>query len=569
MDELKAQGNEAFKVGKFDEAVDLFGKAIELSPENHVLYSNRSAAFASLRKFDLAKKDAEKCISLNSEWAKGYSRLGAAQFGSGDLESAKATYVRGLEIDSHNAQLKQGLQDVEKAMSNASNSGNPVAKLFSDPTLIGKLMANPTTRAFLSQPDFMTMLQAVQRDPSNLNMYLQDPRMMQVLGVAMGVNINTPDASGAAATGASGSEKVKEEVPIPEAEPDQVDPTPPPVEVDPEELAAKEQKEKAQEAKLRGNNAYKLKKFEEAISAYDEAISLDDSDISFITNRAAVHFEMGNFDECIKDSDLALDRGREIRADFKQIARALSRKGTALKKKGDLEGAISAFQKSLTEHRTADTLKKLSDSEKELKKQKEEEYLDPVKAEEEREKGNSLFKEQKFPEAIKCYTESIRRKPDDPRVWSNRAACYTKLTALPEALKDAEKAIEIDPTFIKAYTRKGHAQFFMKEYDKAMATYQQGLDKDPNNEELKSAMQRCVETLNRFSRGDASPEELAARQQQAMQDPEVQTILSDPIMRQVLNDFQENPQAAQKHMQNKDIMKNIQKLVNAGIIQVR
>merc|ERR1712054_474387 len=245
----------------------------------------------------------------------------------------------------------------------------------------------------------------------------------------------------------------------------------------------------------------------------------------------------------------------------KQIARALSRKGTALKKKGDLEGAISAFQKSLTEHRTADTLKRLSDTEKELKKKTEEEYLDPVKAEEEREKGNSLFKEQKFPEAIKCYTESIRRKPDDPRVWSNRAACYTKLTALPEALKDAEKAIEIDPTFVKAYTRKGHAQFFMKEYEKAMATYQQGLDKDPNNEELKNAMMRCVEHINRLNRGEASAEELAQRQQKAMADPEIQTILSDPIMRQVLNDFQENPQAVQKHLENAHIASNINKLV--------
>lgn len=562
MDAHKAAGNAAFTAGKYDDAIREFTSAIELAPDNHVLYSNRSAAHASLRDFAAAKEDAEKCVSLKGDWAKGYSRLGAAQFGLGELETARDTYKRGLEVDGSNAQLRQGLQDVEAAIAaKQSREDNPLAKIFSDPGLMGKLATNPKTRAFLGQPDFMQMMAAVQRDPSNINAYLQDPRMMQVMGVAMGIDMDMADPAGEKDTATTASP------PPPPAEPEEPPPAPEPL--DPEAAAAKEKKESAQQAKQRGNEAYKAKRFEEAIAAYNEAIALDDSDISFITNRAAVYFEMGNFDECIKDSDLALERGREIRADFKMIARALSRKGTAMKKKGDLAGAIEAFQKSLTEHRTADTLKKLSDTEKELKRMEEQAYLDPAKAEEEREKGNALFKEGKFPDAIKCYTESIRRKPDDPRVWSNRAACYTKLTALPEALKDAEKAIEIDPTFVKAYTRKGHAQFFMKEYEKAMATYQQGLDRDPGNEELKNAMHRCVDQINRFNRGEASAEEVQQRQQKAMADPEIQTILSDPIMRQVLNDFQENPKAAQKHMQNKDIMANINKLVAAGIIQVR
>jgi stress-induced-phosphoprotein 1 len=76
------------------------------------------------------------------------------------------------------------------------------------------------------------------------------------------------------------------------------------------------------------------------------------------------------------------------------------------------------------------------------------------------------------------------------QVYSNRAACYTKLGALPEGLKDAEKCIELDPTFSKGYTRKGAIQFFMKEYDKALETYQAGLKHDPKNQELLDGVRR-------------------------------------------------------------------------------
>jgi stress-induced-phosphoprotein 1 len=85
------------------------------------------------------------------------------------------------------------------------------------------------------------------------------------------------------------------------------------------------------------------------------------------SSRAAVHFEKGDYEAAIKDCDTAVDKGRELRADYALIARALARKGTALVKLGRLEEAVGVYNKSLTEHRTADTLKKLNEAEKTLK----------------------------------------------------------------------------------------------------------------------------------------------------------------------------------------------------------
>jgi stress-induced-phosphoprotein 1 len=86
-----------------------------------------------------------------------------------------------------------------------------------------------------------------------------------------------------------------------------------------------------------------------------------------------------------------VERGRELRADYKMIARALTRKGTALAKLAkcskDYDVAIEAFQKALTEHRNPDTLKKLNEAERAKKELEQQEYYDPKLADEEREKG--------------------------------------------------------------------------------------------------------------------------------------------------------------------------------------
>ncbi|CAH9086216.1 unnamed protein product [Cuscuta europaea] len=573
-DEAKAKGNAAFAAGNFTEAIKHFTEAISFAPTNHVLYSNRSAAYASLNNFSDALVDAKKTVELKPDWSKGYSRLGAAHLGLHQRDEAIAAYKKGLEIDPNNEALKSGLADAQSAPSRSrAPSPSPFGDAFSGPEMWARLTSDPSTRAYLQQPDYVRMMQDIQKNPSNLNLYLKDQRVMQSLGVLLGIKLQTsmPGEDDAEMTEASQEWKRPAE-----AEPLKEkfqEPQPEQVEVSGEDGEIKERKAQAQREKEAGNAAYKKKDFETAIQHYSNAIELDDEDISFLTNRAAVYLEMGKYEDCIKDCDKAVERGRELRSDFKMVARALTRKGTAMTKTAkcskDYDPAIETFQKALTEHRNPETLKKLNDAEKAKKELEQQEYFDPQLADEEREKGNQFFKEQKYPDAIKHYTESLKRNPNDPRTYSNRAASYTKLGALPEGLKDAEKCIALDPTFAKGYTRKGAVQFFMKEYEKALETYQEGLKHDPKNPELLDGIRRCVEQINKASRGDLTPDELKERQAKGMQDPEVQNILSDPVMRQVLVDFQENPAAAQEHLKNPLVKNKIQKLVSAGIVQVR
>ena len=65
-------------------------------------------------------------------------------------------------------------------------------------------------------------------------------------------------------------------------------------------------------------------------------------------------------------------------------------------------------------------------------------------------------------------------------------------------LQAADKCIEQAPTFAKAYSRKGTLQFFMKDYEKALETYQKGLEHEPDNMELKEGIERCIASISRW-----------------------------------------------------------------------
>lgn len=60
----------ACQAGDFDRAVALYTEAIALDPQNHILYSNRSAAYIKLQQFQKALQDATKARDLNPKWPK-------------------------------------------------------------------------------------------------------------------------------------------------------------------------------------------------------------------------------------------------------------------------------------------------------------------------------------------------------------------------------------------------------------------------------------------------------------------------------------------------------------------
>lgn len=80
--------------------------------------------------------------------------------------------------------------------------------------------------------------------------------------------------------------------------------------------------------------------------------------------------------------------------------------------------------------------------------------------------------------------------PQNCIYYSNRAGAFINSGDFDQGFQDAEKCLELDSKFIKGYLRKGMALERKGSKDQAKAVYQQGLEVDPQNNELKQQLQK-------------------------------------------------------------------------------
>ena len=69
-EQLKTQGNKAYKDGDLQLAIRLYTQSLQHDPDDHAVYSNRSMAYEKTGKYEKALKDAEMSIQLKPDWVK-------------------------------------------------------------------------------------------------------------------------------------------------------------------------------------------------------------------------------------------------------------------------------------------------------------------------------------------------------------------------------------------------------------------------------------------------------------------------------------------------------------------
>ncbi|CAN1351748.1 Serine/threonine-protein phosphatase 5 [Linum perenne] len=115
-EEIKVQANEAFKVHKYNQAIDLYTQAIELNGQNAVYWANRAFAHTKLEEYGSAIEDASKAVEIDPKYSKGYYRRGAAYLALGKYKDALKDFQQVKKISPKDPDAAKKLKECEKAV---------------------------------------------------------------------------------------------------------------------------------------------------------------------------------------------------------------------------------------------------------------------------------------------------------------------------------------------------------------------------------------------------------------------------------------------------------------------
>lgn len=119
--DAKLQAAQAWDSGNYERAAEMYGAAITLADAGDkdflkTIYSNRSAAYMKLGRNSAALSDANKCIEIDSTWAKGHTRKGDANYALGRFTESYNAYNAGLRIAPNDSVLKEKVEIAMRAI---------------------------------------------------------------------------------------------------------------------------------------------------------------------------------------------------------------------------------------------------------------------------------------------------------------------------------------------------------------------------------------------------------------------------------------------------------------------
>lgn len=126
--------------------------------------------------------------------------------------------------------------------------------------------------------------------------------------------------------------------------------------------------------------------------------------------------------------------------------------------------------------------------------------------------GNQALTTGNVAQAAALYTEAIELLDEIldqngcsllPVLYSNRAMAHMKAESYGLAIADAEQAIKLDPTYIKAYYRRGSANFALGKYKLALRDFRSVCKLRPSDREARNKLKECEKAAKQMAFADA------------------------------------------------------------------
>ncbi|XP_010262948.1 PREDICTED: tetratricopeptide repeat protein 1-like isoform X2 [Nelumbo nucifera] len=111
--------------------------------------------------------------------------------------------------------------------------------------------------------------------------------------------------------------------------------------------------------------------------------------------------------------------------------------------------------------------------------------------------GNKLFGAGQYEDALSQYELALQLAPEMPSsveirsiCHANRAICFLKLGKYNDTIKECTRALELNPTYMKALVRRGEAHEKLENYEEAISDMKKILESDPSNKQAITTIRR-------------------------------------------------------------------------------
>ena len=115
--------------------------------------------------------------------------------------------------------------------------------------------------------------------------------------------------------------------------------------------------------------------------------------------------------------------------------------------------------------------------------------------------GCQLLPDSHFQLAYDLYSKAVEADGGKNAVYlANRAFAALKLEEYGQVIDDATAALAVDPTFFKAYWRRGVAKFALQKLDEAIEDFQKVVELRPEDPHAIAKLNECKKEWRRFGR---------------------------------------------------------------------
>jgi small glutamine-rich tetratricopeptide repeat-containing protein alpha len=184
-----------------------------------------------------------------------------------------------------------------------------------------------------------------------------------------------------------------------------------------------------------------------------------------------------------------------------------------------------------------------------------------------KEEANKMMSARDFAGALEKYSAAIEVHDGNAIFWANRAMAHQMLKNVEAAIGDAQRAIDIDPTYLKGYVRLGRAYFSTEQYQLALDKgFKPLLEREPSSADAKAWIEKCNDQLSFDEMPPLVPVDGSAADAGASIGETTPTGMPDLGGLDIAG-LMQNPEAMQAMMNNPQIQAMMNNPQMAGILQ--